>query len=363
MYSPSACVVKRVGKNGKASWHVRCRQSGSSAQFHAGAFGKKEQATAWAARCVSEMIAGNDPRESLRATPPAPRTSLETLFAAFIDSKRKIGPGTLRNYRATARKLCEILGPSSDPARYTVETIVDCIKELEETIQAAAVGQYVSRLRNALDYGDIEPNVARSRKIELPSVTRKEIVPPDLREVGVILDNVRRDLVLPFRLIECLGLRASELCGIRYGDIDFQKGEVRVFKTKTRNGIRKLWCPDELLAGISDLCPLEDRHHDRPVFDDLNAGMLWKHFARACRNGGIAHYHPHDLRHRRISLWVNRGLNEVIAAKWAGHSKPSVTLDVYSHVVVALDDEWGDWWLERYTDTLGRKTSVLEDFA
>lgn len=53
---------------------------------------------------------------------------------------------------------------------------------------------------------------------------------------------------------------------------------------------------------------------------------------RACKAAGIPHYHPHDLRHRRLTLWHGQGVPARELATRAGHSKPSMTLDVYTSV-------------------------------
>jgi integrase len=55
---------------------------------------------------------------------------------------------------------------------------------------------------------------------------------------------------------------------------------------------------------------------------------------RACKAAGIAHYHPHDFRHRCASLQIARGVPVTTVAAQLGHSKNSLTLDVYSHVLV-----------------------------
>lgn len=44
-------------------------------------------------------------------------------------------------------------------------------------------------------------------------------------------------------------------------------------------------------------------------------------------------YHPHDLRHRRITIWHQSGVPARELAERAGHSRPSMSLDVYSHVM------------------------------
>jgi integrase len=55
-------------------------------------------------------------------------------------------------------------------------------------------------------------------------------------------------------------------------------------------------------------------------------------FTQACRDAGVPHFHPHDLRHRRITIWHQSGVVARELAERAGHSRASMTLDTYSHV-------------------------------
>lgn len=48
---------------------------------------------------------------------------------------------------------------------------------------------------------------------------------------------------------------------------------------------------------------------------------------------GIPLYSPHDLRHRRGSLWHASGMPARELAARMGHSKASMSLDVYTHVM------------------------------
>ena len=47
----------------------------------------------------------------------------------------------------------------------------------------------------------------------------------------------------------------------------------------------------------------------------------------------VPHYHPHDLRHGRITIWHQSGVPARELAERAGHARPSMSLDVYSHVM------------------------------
>jgi len=73
---------------------------------------------------------------------------------------------------------------------------------------------------------------------------------------------------------------------------------------------------------------------------------------RACKAAGIAHYHPHDLRHRYISLLVMAGVPWPLIGQIVGHRRASVTLDIYAHVL--LDEP-----PERLEELRARATPVL----
>jgi integrase len=54
----------------------------------------------------------------------------------------------------------------------------------------------------------------------------------------------------------------------------------------------------------------------------------------------IPNYMLHDLRHRRATLWHQAGVPARELAERLGHSKASMSLDVYTHVMpVAEVDE------------------------
>jgi integrase len=54
---------------------------------------------------------------------------------------------------------------------------------------------------------------------------------------------------------------------------------------------------------------------------------------QACNIAKIPHYSPHDLRHCRITLWHHEGIPARVLAERAGPSTPSMSLDVYAHVI------------------------------
>ena len=77
------------------------------------------------------------------------------------------------------------------------------------------------------------------------------------------------------------------------------------------------------------------------VWGDVDeAGMRFriKLMARSCVTAGIAHRHPHDLRHRYASVQIGRGVPVTQVAAQLEHSKKSLTLD---HLLARFDRKRG----------------------
>ena len=47
----------------------------------------------------------------------------------------------------------------------------------------------------------------------------------------------------------------------------------------------------------------------------------------------------HDLRHTAASLMLNHGIPVIVVSRMLGHSKPSITLDIYGHLYHEMQDE------------------------
>lgn len=95
--------------------------------------------------------------------------------------------------------------------------------------------------------------------------------------------------------------------------------------------------PADLFVQILDLVPFEDRTGDRAVFS-MTGQDLRQAMRRACEAAGIPTFSPHDLRHRRVSLWHREGVSFREIAARVGHSRTSLTADTYSHVLLSEED-------------------------
>jgi hypothetical protein len=101
---------------------------------------------------------------------------------------------------------------------------------------------------------------------------------------------------------------------------------------------RHIWA--DVQDALEDTCALEDRVAERRVFQGITEASAYQAMLRACKNAKVPHYSPHSLRHRRITLWHQSGIPARELAERAGHARPSMSLDVYSHAMPA--DEVAD---------------------
>jgi integrase len=85
---------------------------------------------------------------------------------------------------------------------------------------------------------------------------------------------------------------------------------------------------------ITSETPPDDRTANRRVFVGANTNAARNVVTRACRAAGIAHCTPHGLRRRYASVQIARGVPVTMVAAQLGHTRNSLTLDVYSHVLI-----------------------------
>jgi integrase len=92
--------------------------------------------------------------------------------------------------------------------------------------------------------------------------------------------------------------------------------------------------PEWLIELIEATCPPDDRTATRRVFPGAGRQTVGNAIRNACKTAGIAAYSPHDLRHRYISVKIREGVPITIIAAHVGHSRKSLTLDTYAHVLI-----------------------------
>jgi len=71
----------------------------------------------------------------------------------------------------------------------------------------------------------------------------------------------------------------------------------------------------------------------------LTSSNIRRAFRKLLKASGLPKIRFHDLRHTAASLMLNHGIPVLIVSKRLGHSKPSITLDVYGHLIPSKQEE------------------------
>jgi integrase len=67
--------------------------------------------------------------------------------------------------------------------------------------------------------------------------------------------------------------------------------------------------------------------------------MVNRHFNTALKKAGVERIRFHDLRHTYASLLIEQGENIKYIQTQLGHSSPTVTLNVYAHLMKPINQE------------------------
>lgn len=335
----STCHIRRrTTSKGERRYDVRFRRGGSEAKLeHAGTFKTEREARLRRDLIAGWLALGLNPRAELArllaAEEPAAVPTYQETAATFAASRVDLSPGTLRAYDYANRRVSRTIG-DRDPHTLTVRDMLDLVANLAVDLEAATVAAYMSVVKQTLDFAGVAPNPARDRRVRLPVNTADEVAPPTARQVLAILERVPSRFVLPLVVLEQTGMRVGELAKLPWGDVDVASARFRLSRSRTKTK-RPRWVqvPEWLMVWVADSCPVEDRVADRRVFPDATEGVLRGAMARACVTAGVPAFSPHDLRHRRTSLWHGQGIPARELADRIGHARPSMTLDRYSHVM------------------------------
>lgn len=186
-------------------------------------------------------------------------------------------------------------------------------------------------------------------KLKRPRANRKDVWPFTVAECKRILASVKGDkFEAVYHIALTGGLRQGEIFGLQWGDIDWiaktlriqrqaceVAGRIQIKEPKTAAGIRTVSLTDDTLAVLR-----KHRTDKRPwVFVSKGGGLMRRsnfsnrHWRPLLERLGLAHRGFHHCRHTAATLMLQNGISPHIVAAILGHSKPSITMDLYAHVL------------------------------
>lgn len=328
--SPARIRTRRTQK-GEPRYLVVYRMGGRGyPELTAGTFNTLKDARARRDFITSEIASGRDPRRALATITrdQAPRRTFQQVGDAMLASRRDWKPNTIRRVRQQLNRLNKTFGPRN-PDDITVADIDRWITTELVDVKASTLLVARHTLRHVLDYADVRPNPARSPRLRWPKDDRETGNPPSAEHVTAMLQHIAPRFLELFVYIERTGAEISGALDLQWADIDYQAS--RVVRRRAKTG-RILWAqvPEFLIDRWANT-PADNR--TGPVFRGITDQAMRSAMRRACERAGIPHYHPHDLRHRRGTIWHHDGVVARELAERMGHSSTRESLDTYSHVV------------------------------
>ena len=172
------------------------------------------------------------------------------------------------------------------------------------------------------------------------------------RLVTYLLENLT-PLNLGILLSLFSGLRIGEICGIRWGDIDFQYGTIRVSRTvirisdvngetgrrtkvmvtdpKTVHSIRTIPVPGDVLSLLEKFRREEDYYLLTGTGKCMEPRTLLSNYKSVLKAAGLPDYRYHTLRHTFASRCVEQDFDMKSLSEIMGHANVKITMDRYVH--------------------------------
>ena len=205
-------------------------------------------------------------------------------------------------------------------------------------------------------YLDHNPLANAERPKNQGAVKEKKIriLTPD--EINAFLDSTvtNQKYYTLFRLAIMSGARQGELLGLQWSDIDWKASQIHVqrtfnhqawFDVKTETSNRKIDIGPGMIAELkkwklacmpNKLNLIFPNEAGRPINHN---NLVNRYFNPALKRAGLDRIRFHDLRHTFASLLIEQGENIKYIQSQLGHSSPTVTLNIYAHLMKTVNQE------------------------
>lgn len=269
--------------------------------------------------------------------------------------KSQLRPNTYTTYEGIVRNH---IAPNLAPYRLDELTPLRIQQALDKIAEGSSpsTAAHVRRvLNNALNYAvrldvlEVNP-AARTRIAAVKRQSANIWEPDETRRFLKASEGHPYELLYRFALT--FGLRAGELLGLQWRDINETKRTLTVrhqllsrckadkpeFGPPKAGEKRWLPVPQDILVRLEPHRATQALNPYDLVFTtddgDFIPRISMRHaFRRLCRDAGVRVIRIHDLRHTAASLWIRAGLDVQTVAARLGHRDARTTIAVYMHAL------------------------------
>lgn len=300
-----------------------------------------------------------------------------TLYVDTLEASKAVERSTVAGYRSTLKRIVSDLGDvrlnelNADTAQAWVNRMND------SGLSASTVRKSLVLLRSVMSLAVDNELISRDplRKIKLPKLSRAN---PNVLDdasrtklISVLNSMDVTPVSLGVRMALFTGMRQSELCGLRWCDVDFEEDLISIRKVigqagrdayekepKTGGSKREFSIPASLVpylerrkadmtAEYVTALPKRDREDpskcslpgDYYVLGDCNGDFLkpytlWRAWRGIVRDYGLkgtdGDLKFHDLRHTFATFAIKNGADVKSVSSILGHADARMTLNIYT---------------------------------
>lgn len=275
---------------------------------------------------------------------------------------RNLSPSTIGGYRKCRSALSSLhMFPASELTPAALKTWIKSQKTTLKTIR-----NQLSFLRSALDEA-VTDGVLQINPVSLVTASRYQSDKSEAESSYVVdpLSPAEVDALLSaagnkqwenlFRFAIQTGLRSSELCALRWRDIDFVQKTAHVQNacvvgvikgTKTKAGTRKVELNEEALEALNNQKTFTFMKNGT-IFEDPKTNMPWasadairkKAWVPTLRKSGVRYRNPYQTRHTFATRHISQGVNLFWLASQMGHKGPEMLFRHYGAYLKEYDNK------------------------
>ncbi len=235
----------------------------------------------------------------------------------------------------------------------TPDDIRNFYKDKAENLADSTVKRLHTMLNTALTQAVRRKQIRTNpiTEVKAPKIGRKGMDVLTAAQVKRLFEACRGDrLEGVYVLGGCCGLRIGEVLGLRWEDVDLDKGTIHVKRTlwrgesyqpKTPHSRRVIKLPaialDSLRRHAGDegwMFP--NKKGTGPVDASNFWGWGWKPMLRKAGLPESLTYHK--LRHGAASLMLNQNVPIPVVSKYLGHATPHTLMRIYAHVIPGTEE-------------------------
>ena len=183
----------------------------------------------------------------------------------------------------------------------------------------------------------------------LPKVEHKEMKTLTADQLSTFFQEARDSGVYELYYLDlATGLRRGELLGLKWTDVDLDRGVLKILRAisrqngkvveaplKTKNAYRTLPLSADaidVLKAQKNKVGSSERVFPSPTGGPMSPDSVLHMLHRVLKRAGLPRIRFHDLRHTFATMALQNGVDVKTVSSMLGHYSAGFTLDTYAHV-------------------------------